>query len=401
MRKLDWKWLAIPGAAIVAMALGMIPAGAKAPHRMDFSMIEEHGVALFDLAQVPASEPPAQQAAAARVVVHAAPVAIEAPAPPQAPNLTLEPPAIPDVAIEPPAVSAIHVAPVFVTAALRVPAPEMRRQRRDDDFDMPVHQEETIQKTFTMAAGSAHKSLAIDNVWGSIEVKAIDGDQVQLVVSKTIRAETQAKLDQAKKDVTLDITDQPDLVKLYVNGPFRCDCDGGCNGSHIHWDDPGYVVRMDFQLQVPRNIDVDLRTVNSGEINVSGVSGAFEVRNVNGTIDMTDVAGSGSAKTVNGHLKVSFREAPKENSSFGTVNGAVDLAFPKSLSADFRFKTFNGGIYTDFPVTTLPIRGMEEQHEGSKVIFRADRYTGGRIGSGGPEIRVDTLNGDIRILSKP
>ena len=396
MRKLDWKWLAIPAAAIAVTALGMIPAGAKAPHE-DFSMIEEHGMALFNLAQVPSSEPAPKQAAAAvaapvAVTIHAEPVVVEAPAPPE----------IPDVVIEPPAVPAIHVAPVSVTAALHVRAlQDLRRQRRDDDFDMPVHQEETIQKTFTMAAGSVHKSLDIDNVWGSIEVKAIDGNQVQLVVSKTIRAETQAKLDQAKKEVTLDITDQPDLVKLYVNGPFRCDCDGGCNGSHVHSDDPGYVVRMDFQLQVPRNIDLDLRTVTSGEINVSGVSGTFEVHNVNGAIDMTDVAGSGSVKTVNGHVKVAFREAPKENSSFGTVNGLVELAFPKSLSADFRFKTFNGGIYTDFPVTTLPVRAVEEQHEGSKVIFRADRYTGGRIGSGGPEIRIETLNGDIKILSKP
>lgn len=390
MRKLDWKWLAIPGAAIAVLALGMIPAGAKAPHG-DFSMIEEHGVALFDMAQVPASEPAAKRAEPAPAA-EAAPSAAAEPA-----AAAAEPaPQVWEVAEAEPAAAA---APA--TAAEPMRGVRVRAQRHgDDDFDMPVHQEETIQKTFTMAAGSAHKSLTIDNVWGSIEVKAIDGDQVQLVVNKTIRAETQAKLDQAKKDVTLDITDQPDLVKLYVNGPFRCDCND-CNGSHIDSDDPGYVVRMDFQLQVPRNIDVDLKTVNSGEIQVAGTSGAFAVRNVNGTIDMTDVAGSGSAKTVNGHVKVSFREAPKDVSSFGTVNGAVELAFPKSLSADFRFKTFNGGIYTDFPVTALPVRAVEEQHEGSKVIFRADRYTGGRIGSGGPEIRVDTLNGDIRILSRP
>lgn len=395
MRTLDWKWIAVPAAALAVTALAMIPAGAKAP-RQNFSMIEENGKWDGPTLQIPA--PPATpepQAVAAPVIVQGAPVMVEAPEAPEMPNFTITTPVMP----------AIHAAPaVWVTAALHVAAPmptaAMRRQRRDDDFDMPVHAEETIQKTFAMAAGNAHKALDIDNVWGSIEVKAIDGDQVQLTVSKTIRAETQAKLDQAKKEVTLDITDQPDHVKLYVNGPFRCDCDGSCNGSHnVHWDDPGYVVRMDFVLQVPRNIDLDLRTVNRGGIEVTGVSGTFAVRNVNGTIDMTDVAGSGMVKTVNGHLKATFREAPKENSSFGTVNGAVDLTFPKTLSADFRFKTFNGGIYTDFPVTTLPIRGMEEQHEGSKVVFRADRYTGGRIGSGGPEIRIETLNGDIRILS--
>ena len=271
----------------------------------------------------------------------------------------------------------------------------------DDDFDMPVHDQETIRKTYTMAAGNAHKSLIVDNIFGSIQVTAIDGDQVQLVVNKTLRAESQSKLDLARKEVTLDVTDQPDLLKLYVNGPFRCDCNDGCDGNRYHGDrDETYRVKMDFELQVPRNIDVELRTVNSGQIVVKGVTGEFLVRNVNGTVDMTDVAGSGTARSVNGHVKVAFREAPKENSSFGSINGVIELSFPKTLSADFRFKTFNGGVYTDFPVTALPVRAVEEQHEGSKVVIRSDRYSGGRIGAGGPEIKVDTLNGDIRILSK-
>jgi hypothetical protein len=80
------------------------------------------------------------------------------------------------------------------------------------------------------------------------------------------------------------------------------------------------------------------------------------------------------------------------------VNGNVELQFASDLSADFRFKTFNGGIYSDFPVTALPVQGMKEEHHGGKVIFRADRYTGARVNSGGPQIKVENLNGDIRIL---
>ena len=41
---------------------------------------------------------------------------------------------------------------------------------------------------------------------------------------------------------------------------------------------------------------------------------------------------------------------------------------------------------------------MQEEHRGAKVVFRADRYTGVRVSSGGPEIKMETLNGDIRIL---
>jgi hypothetical protein len=267
----------------------------------------------------------------------------------------------------------------------------------DDDSDsgMPVRQQETIRKTFNLSG--AHKTLEIDNIFGSIDVTGSSSDQVQLVVNKTIRAESQQKIEAAKKEVTLDITDQPDLLKLYVNGPFRCNCDGGCRGWH---GDQGYSVRMDFQLQVPRNLDFTLKTVNEGHINVRDLSGAFSVHNVNGGIDMQNIAGSGQAKTVNGGVKVTFTQNPRENSSFGTINGNVELTFLRGLSADFRFKTMNGDIYSDFAMTALPAREVSAEHRGGKFIFHSDRFTGGRVGSGGPEIKADNLNGDIRVLER-
>jgi hypothetical protein len=41
---------------------------------------------------------------------------------------------------------------------------------------------------------------------------------------------------------------------------------------------------------------------------------------------------------------------------------------------------------------------MQEEHRGMKTVFRADRYTSVRVNAGGPEIKVENLNGDIRIL---
>jgi hypothetical protein len=261
-----------------------------------------------------------------------------------------------------------------------------------DDFEFNVRAEEKIEKSFPMPA--AHRSLEIDNVWGSIEVVGTSSDQAHLTVNKSIRAESKEKLEQARKDVTLDITAQPDALKLYVNGPFRCQCNDGCGRR----ESEGYVVKMDFRLEVPRDIDIKIKTVNEGRVAVREINGSFLVRNVNGDIQIHNIAGSGSARTVNGPVKVSFRQNPREASDFQTVNGNIELQFARGLSGDFRFKTFNGGIYSDFPVTALPVQGMQEEHHGAKVIFRADRYSGARIASGGPQIKVENLNGDIRIL---
>ena len=272
-------------------------------------------------------------------------------------------------------------------------APAFRLDLHDSDRDLPIEEHETIQKSFPLA-GVPHKSLEVDNIWGSIEVVGANSDQVQLTVNKTIRAESKDKLGQARKDVTLDISEQEGVLKLYVNGPFRCNCNDGC--GYREFD--GYIVKMDFQLQVPHDMDIKLKTVNEGRVVVREINGNFLVRNVNGDVEMDNISGSGTARTVNGPINVSFRQNPREASDFQTVNGAVELRFTRDLTADFRIKTFNGSIYSDFPVTALPVRAIQEEHRGAKVVFRADRYTGVRIGAGGPEIKVENLNGDIRIL---
>ena len=264
----------------------------------------------------------------------------------------------------------------------------------DWDNEMPVKDQETIRRSFTVnAAGSANK-LEVDNVFGSIKVTGIAGDQIQLVVTKNIKAESKDRLDAAHKEVTLDMTQSGNFVKLYVNGPFRCNCDD-CYHSH---GDEGYVVHMDFELQVPLKTELNVRTVNQGNIRIENVSGDYSVRNVNGSIEMLGVGGAGIAKTVNGGLKIRFRENPTASSQFASVNGSVELSFQDNLAADFRFKTFNGGVYSDFPMAALPQRPATEEHRNGKFVFHSDRFTGGRVGNGGPEIRVENLNGDIRVL---
>ncbi len=272
----------------------------------------------------------------------------------------------------------------------------------DDESDMPLREQETITKTFAL---SGRKLLDVDNVNGSVEIVGGQGDQVQLVIKKTLRAESKERMEAAKKEVTLDITDQSDLLKFYVNGPFRCNCDGksrdgdnGCSGWRH--GDHGYSVTMDFQLQVPRNVDLKVKTINGGHINVRNIAGKFSVNNVNGKIEMQDIAGSGKARTVNGGVKVSFRENPKENSDFATINGDVDLQFVKGLAADFRFKTFNGAVYTDFDMTSLPAHNANVEQRDGKFVYRSDRTSGGRVGSGGPEIKAENLNGSIRVLER-
>lgn len=268
---------------------------------------------------------------------------------------------------------------------------------RHDDGAMPVTAEETIEKTFAVSpAGTA--ALDLDNIFGSIEVVGGAGSQIQVAIAKTIRAATPADLDLARKEVTLDATQDGDSVRLYVDGPFRCA--ENCLHCWNKENERHYVVKMDFKVRVPERIALKLATVNDGRVTVQNVAGSYRVRNVNGEITMRDVSGSGCAKTVNGAVRVSFRDNPREASEFSTVNGDVELVFAKSPDADFRFKTFHGDIYSDFAMTALPLAAPTTERVNGRFVYRTDRYTGGRTGAGGPEIKLENLNGDIRVLER-
>jgi DUF4097 and DUF4098 domain-containing protein YvlB len=241
------------------------------------------------------------------------------------------------------------------------------------------------------------RELVIDNVSGDIEVTASTGSSVEIEIEKTLSARSQDRLAIAKREISLSERREGGLVELMVDGPFRCHCSD--NSINFHGDQL-YRFNYRFKVSVPKNISLDLRTVNSSEIRVQGTVGDFRVRNVNGGIEMRDVEGSGSVNTVNGGVKVTFARNPAAATSFKSVNGTLDVAFPAGLNADVRMKTFNGGMYTDFPVSTVPVAANAPEHRDGKLLWRSNRMTAVRIGSGGPELSFETLNGEVLIRNR-
>lgn len=260
-----------------------------------------------------------------------------------------------------------------------------------------VEVKDTIHKTLKFETPGKPGSLSLDNVWGSIKVESAAGDEVDLDATRTIKAESKDKVEQAKSEVKLDITQKGGAIDVYVDGPFRCNCPDG--GRGIKDRDLGYEVVYDFVLKVPRTTHVDLRNVNEGDVTVKGVQAGFRVHNVNGGVRLDDVAGSGEAGTINGGVSVGFTRNPEGACSFSTINGKVELAFQPGLAADFKLKTFNGEALTDFDVTLVPatVSPVPAKKEGGKFVYRQERFTQVRAGKGGPLITCDTLNGDIII----
>lgn len=259
-------------------------------------------------------------------------------------------------------------------------------------FAQQLEEKSTDHKSY-----SGVRELVIDNVSGSIEVTASTGGTVEVEIAKSLRADSQDRMNIAKKEVSLAERREGGLVQLMVDGPFRCHCSD--NSISFHGREL-YQFTYDFKIRVPRDISLDLRTVNRSHITVEGTAGDFKINNVNGGIEMREIEGSGAVHTVNGPVKVTFARNPRGAASFKSVNGTLDVSFRPGLNADVKMKTFNGGMYTDFPVTTLPVEAAAPEHVNGKIVWRRNRMTGVRIGSGGPELSFETLNGDVLIKNR-
>ena len=262
----------------------------------------------------------------------------------------------------------------------------------------PVAGDSTIARTLRFA-GSGERTLVIRLINGSIRVSGSDEATVDLQIRKQIRAAGDADAREAERDVVLDIADSAATVGAVVREPEGHVC-GEPNDTGRGWRwRPRYQVTFDVTVRVPRGVRLALCTINSGEIRVDQTAGDFDVSNVNGRITMTGIRGSGGAVTVNGPVAVTFSDVPQAASRFKTINGHVTIAFPAGLSADLVMKTFNGGLFTDFDLQPLPQPAPAPvAQQGMRRVYRSNDFTRVRVGRGGPEITLETFNGDVRVV---
>src|SRR5207302_1655226 len=120
-------------------------------------------------------------------------------------------------------------------------------QRHRNSQPWQYEDKEEIQRSFSFTGADPHK-LLVDNISGFIHVTGYSGVQVQVSVAKHIGADANAAILEAKRDVKLDMSQQGNFVRLYVDGPFR---NTNGNGTNYRGDDYyGYRVTFDYEIQV-------------------------------------------------------------------------------------------------------------------------------------------------------
>lgn len=260
----------------------------------------------------------------------------------------------------------------------------------------------TWRETKTFKAGGGPRILELDGFRGNITTTATRGDAVEIVVHEKVTGRSKAEIDEARRQVTVDLTQQGNRVRIYVDGPFRCHDRDRCRNCSCGDRDPdriGQRVTHDFELRIPAGTEIDLGTV-MGDVRVDGTDGPFEVASVNGKVVMAGVRGAGTARSVNGGVTVTFAANPNGACRFETVNGELDIAFRPGLDADASFKTLNGEVYTDFPYEMRSLATPAGDRKDGRFVLRKAGNFGITIGGGGPELSFATINGDILVRNQ-
>lgn len=78
----------------------------------------------------------------------------------------------------------------------------------------------------------------------------------------------------------------------------------------------------------------------------------------------------------------------------------MSLRLPADASADLRVRTRNGDVLTDFDTTPLAPETSTLESRGTMRVIRSSRTVGARIGQGGPEVSIETINGFVRVQKR-
>jgi hypothetical protein len=247
-----------------------------------------------------------------------------------------------------------------------------------------------------------HAVLRLHNANGRSRIIGEDRADIEVVVSKTARAESSEAADRLLERIRLTHDESDDMLALEVEIPRRWNRRGCAN----------------VEIRLPREIEIELDSIN-GRFEVSGVRARVRARSSNGSASIRDVVGNvevttsnakvccsctcgkltarssngkieidehrGSidASTSNGLIRASLEKLGSRGVQLATSNGRIVLELPEEVDADVDIRIDNGIIRSD--------RELASSNRES-----AGRLAG-RLGNGGAPIKLRTSNGSISL----
>jgi hypothetical protein len=190
--------------------------------------------------------------------------------------------------------------------------------------------------------------------------------------------------------------DATGMRRIPQTAGFRITEDG--NRVKVGSDNPNRSIT--FEIEAPARTNLQLSTVNGGDILVENIDGELTVSNTNGGITLNNVAGTVNAGTTNGSVRATLtRVAAEQQMAFTSLNGTVDVTLPPTTKANLRLRSDNGDVYSDFDVQLAASAPVVQESRSSNGRYRISRNRSivGAINGGGPEFELRTFNSNVYV----
>ena len=260
---------------------------------------------------------------------------------------------------------------------------------------------ETIKEEVQFNTSSKENVFYVDNMHGAIEVEGYNGKKIVIEVTKTITGKTAEIVSKGKREINLKVQKKGNKIYAYSDSPYTFfDLESGEYNHRENWNSRRsrrkYEYSLDFKIKVPKNVSIDVSTVNDGDIYVQNIHGVtLSANNVNGAITLKNVSGATDVNALNKDINIVYTENPTSESWYRSLNGDINIKFKEMLNANVSHRTMNGGFYTSYAVSNLAPKIVKEKLRKSKGIKYRVRSEGQfKIGNGGVQLNFDQLNGD-------
>ena len=232
-----------------------------------------------------------------------------------------------------------------------------------------IEAKEAWTRSYKVTSGA---TVELRETNGRIRVEASEGDQVAISATKIVKGPSEEAAKAALADFTIKESATADRVEVDSTRP------GDGLMSRVSY-------RVDYDVKMPRTGQLTIKTTN-GEIRVVSIAGFVKIDTVNGDIEATGLQRGADVHAVNGRVQLELTSVGDGGVRCKTTNGQIVVTVPTSAKATINARVTNGVVHTE----NLTVAATESTH----------RRLDATIGGGGPEIRLDTTNGEVRIVGK-
>ena len=289
--------------------------------------------------------------------------------------------------------------------------------------------EQTARETHTLAIG-ANGALELKNISGDIIVTGGSGNRATVEIIRTAHGRTAEDAQRGLDRVKATVTERGNRAVVETQYPNE--------------RQPGYSVDVVYQVSAPAGTSVTINSI-SGDVRVTGITGATSVEVISGDVSLQDVARLSTAKTASGDIvltnvasdgtleagtmsgdvtvrgvkatrvaidtivgDVVVNDVTSQNASLKTMSGDVSFGGTLTKNGRYEFQSHSGNVrltftgQNGFDLTATTFSGSIRPEAGLelKVSNQTRRALRATFGDGGAVVIATTFSGSVIVARK-